>query len=185
MLLPDSPSVASTSQLPPSRISTPDHRAPNLKDARPYLRHGVSRLRAHTPSSSPPSNDGSGISHSQLFDGSPAHFGFSSMSRVSSTSDFLGSSDNSATKGEAETSSTAIPEQEAFKWTDLQSITQTIFSKASQKASSLLGTPTLGFPTTLAANGLLCIGTTEGKVVVHDFKQVLLCVCESNVPRKR
>lgn len=54
-----------------------------------------------------------------------------------------------------------------------------MFSKASQKASNVLGAPILGSPTTLAANGLICIGTTEGKIVVHDFSQSLLCVCES------
>ena len=54
---------------------------------------------------------------------------------------------------------------------------QTIYF--SPKASGLLGA--LGRPTVLAANGLICTGTDDGKVVVHDFKQSLICICESNV----
>jgi len=77
---------------------------------------------------------------------------------------------------------TPRPEQEVFKWTDLNTITQMLYSKASQKASTLLGAPALGLPTVLAANGLICVGTTEGKVVVYDFNQTLLCVCDSNMP---
>lgn len=71
--------------------------------------------------------------------------------------------------------------QDVFKWTDLLVITQAVYSKASQKASTILGAPMLGSPTVLAANGLICIGTTEGKVAVYDFKQTLICVCDSNM----
>jgi len=81
-----------------------------------------------------------------------------------------------------DTRSPALKESDVFEWRDLQVLTQAVFSKASQKASSLLGTPVLGLPTTLAVNGMICIGTTEGKIVVHDFKQTLICVCESTIP---
>ena len=58
---------------------------------------------------------------------------------------------------------------------------QTLYTKLPPKASGLLGTSSLGRPTVLAANGLICTGTDNGKVVVHDFKQTLICVCEGNV----
>src|SRR5262249_52804351 len=50
-------------------------------------------------------------------------------------------------------------------------------SKAANKASAILGAPTIGAPTVLAANGLICIGTDEGKICVFDFKQTLICIC--------
>ena len=69
--------------------------------------------------------------------------------------------------------------REVFRWTELQAIMQTIY--LSPKASGLLGALSLGRPTVLAANGLICTGTDDGKVVVHDFKQSLICICESNL----
>ncbi|KAF9471456.1 lateendosome to vacuole transport-family protein [Pholiota conissans] len=97
------------------------------------------------------------------------------MSRVSSVSDFKSHSEKQSDQGLDK----STQDSHVFKWTDLRTITQTMYSKASQKASNMLGAPLLGSPTVLAANGLICIGTTEGKVVVHDFKQTLICVCES------
>lgn len=52
-----------------------------------------------------------------------------------------------------------------------------IYSKQPQKAAALLGTPSIGSPTVLAANGYICVGADDGKVYVYDFKQVLKCVC--------
>ncbi|KDR75858.1 hypothetical protein GALMADRAFT_97807 [Galerina marginata CBS 339.88] len=108
---------------------------------------------------------------------SPSLSHFSSVSRMSSVSNL-----HSVSSGkEEETRVEAASEiREVFKWTELHAITRIMYSKASQKASNVLGAPLLGSPTTLAANGFICIGTTEGKVVVHDFNQSLICVCESN-----
>ncbi|KAF8973231.1 vacuolar protein sorting-associated protein [Flammula alnicola] len=100
------------------------------------------------------------------------------MSRVSSISNLQTHSSEKQRDIQAEQVSHA---QNVFKWSDLQAITQTMYSKASQKASNILGAPLPGSPTVLAANGLICIGTTEGKVVVHDFKQSLICICESPI----
>ena len=174
-----SPSASETSQLsPPSRISTPDSRASYAKLPRTFLHPSVSRLRSHTPQT--PSSVGTpepSLSH--LFHGgaSPDSSRFASLSRVSSVSGL-----QSLAAHSKDTRSPALKESDVFEWRDLQVLTQAVFSKASQKASSLLGTPVLGLPTVLAVNGMVCIGTTEGKIVVHDFKQTLICVCESTIP---
>jgi hypothetical protein len=166
----DSPSNSSSGPL------TPPLPASHFKLARPFLHPTVSRLRSYTPQVSR-TNDGTvASSHSHLFDGtspSPSHF--SSISRVSSVSNLLTAS--SAKQDDAPNSETI---REAFRWTELQVIIQTIYLPP--KASGLLGASSLGRPTVLAANGLICTGTDDGKVVVHDFKQSLICICESNVP---
>jgi len=41
----------------------------------------------------------------------------------------------------------------------------------------MLGASTVGAPTVMAANGLICIGTESGRVLVFDFKQTLRCIC--------
>ncbi len=52
-----------------------------------------------------------------------------------------------------------------------------IYAGQGAKVSSLLGAQSSGSPTVLAANGLICIGTDTGRVLVFDFKQTLKCVC--------
>jgi vacuolar protein sorting-associated protein 8 len=72
----------------------------------------------------------------------------------------------------------AITEDRAvFKWTRLRQIEETIFGAASSKAAAVLGAADIGTPTVLAANGMICLGTSSGKVVVLGFKQTLQCVC--------
>ena len=66
---------------------------------------------------------------------------------------------------------------EPFRWTSLQVVNEFVYFKQHGKASAILGSPTPGSPTTLAANSLICIGTDAGKVWVFDFKQNLLCIC--------
>lgn len=156
-------------------MSTPDSRLPSFKLAKPFLHPTVSRLRSYTPQSSRvASNESSVTSHSHVFDGtSPSLY---SISRVSSISN-----PQLPLKGEEIQWNETYHDRKVFMWTELQTVTRLMFSKASQKASTVLGAPLLGSPTTMVTNGLICIGTTEGKVVVHDFKQSLLCVCESNI----
>lgn len=67
-----------------------------------------------------------------------------------------------------------------FRWTELRSIGEHVFSNRSHKASSVLGAPTYGAPMVIATNGLICIGTDSGKIIVFDFKQTLICVCGSD-----
>jgi hypothetical protein len=50
-------------------------------------------------------------------------------------------------------------------------------SMFSSKAAAVLGSDALGAPTVLAANGMVCLGTSSGKVAVYSFKQSLHCVC--------
>lgn len=165
---------------PESRGSSTGSRILDFQLARPFLHPTVSRLRSYTPQSTKiGSNESSVTSHSHLYEGmSPSQSHFSSLSRMSSISN----SQSVLLADERDVDTNTVREtRQVFKWTELQAITRTMFSKASQKASNVLGAPLLGSPTTLAANGLICIGTTEGKVVVHDFSQSLICVCESKI----
>ena len=74
---------------------------------------------------------------------------------------------------------TTDEKREVFRWTQLRNITEIVYGKLSQqKVQALLGTPSLGSPTVLAANGMICIGTDIGRILVFDFKQNLKCVCD-------
>lgn len=97
---------------------------------------------------------------------SPSHF--SSISRTSSASNLHATYSHS---------SHAEKRQEAFRWTTLRIIGEHVYTKRSSKADAVLGSPALGSPTVLAANGLICVGTDAGRVFVFDFKQQLKCVC--------
>ncbi|KAF8664377.1 hypothetical protein AX16_000748 [Volvariella volvacea WC 439] len=158
----------------PPRFSSPPPSGTPSKLGRPFLHPNVSRLRSYTPQNSSAPSTGS-FSHSHIFDGgspSPSHF--SSMSRMSSTSNL-----HALSMSPGKANGNHVPLRgDIFKWTDLRSITHHIYaSKAQQKASSILGAPSLGTPTVLAANGFICIGTDEGCVVVYDFRQTLKCIC--------
>ncbi|KAG5648482.1 hypothetical protein DXG03_003093 [Asterophora parasitica] len=140
-----------------------------IKLARPFLHPTVSRLRSFTPQSS----RGSG-SNSNLPEGtspSPSHV--SSISRLSSSSNLHNGSSGDHKE--------ALPnsDRDVFKWTELRTISEHIYNSLTQKLSSVLGAPLLGTPTVLAANGLICVGTDQGKICVYDFKQTLKCVCGS------
>ena len=177
----NSPSNSSSGPLtPPSRISSPGSKTPYFKPARPFLHPTVSRLRSYTSQTSRNFHDeSSASSHSHLFDGtslSPSHFSSISISRSSSVSNLQ--TPSSAKQTDASNGET---NREVFRWTELQAIMRTIYPTLPPKASGLLGTSSLGRPTVLAANGLICTGTDDGKVVVHDFKQSLICICENNV----
>lgn len=146
------------------------------KLARPFLHPTVSRLRSFTPQSSSlmASTSSAGTVQSRFGVASPTPSHFSVMSRRSSISNLQALSASS--HGNVRNSKEA--EREVFKWTHLRNIGNHIFiSKAANKASSILGAPTIGCPTVLAANGLICVGTDEGKICVFDFKQTLICVC--------
>ncbi|KAL1748784.1 Golgi CORVET complex core vacuolar protein 8-domain-containing protein [Schizophyllum fasciatum] len=71
------------------------------------------------------------------------------------------------------------PDREVFRWTHLRNIGQHVYSSNPQKTASLLGAPAIGAPTVLAANGLICVGTDNGKTSVYDFTQNLKCICGS------
>ena len=64
-----------------------------------------------------------------------------------------------------------------FRWSQLRNISELLYQKQSQKVANLIGQPSFGSPTVLAANGLICVGTDSGRVLVFDFKQNLRCIC--------
>ncbi|KAG7098602.1 hypothetical protein E1B28_000526 [Marasmius oreades] len=148
----------------------PDHlRLESSGLARPFLHPTVSRLRSYTPQGSPVP---SATSQSNIFPGtsSHSHSHFSSISRMSSISN-LRSNTSDSVDGKFKQLET-----DAFQWTELRNINQHIYSSHSTKVSSVLGAAS-GSPTVLAANGLICIGTDEGRICVYDFKQTLKCIC--------
>ncbi|KAJ6499255.1 Golgi CORVET complex core vacuolar protein 8-domain-containing protein [Mycena sanguinolenta] len=183
-------SVSSAGILTPPRIDSPSLSVPGTPSkllARPFLHPNVSRLRSFTPGAHPPSRPLSaasfGSSHFFLDASSPAPSHFSAMSSVSNfglhtpTSSEAQAFPNGYHRG-------AGAEREVFRWTQLRNITHHMYApKASGKASSLLGA-SLGMPTVLAANGLICIGTDSGTICVYDFKQTLKCVCGNEAAGK-
>jgi len=104
---------------------------------------------------------------------SPSLSHFSSLSRTSSLSNLRLPDRSSSPKAQ-------LPaDRDVFKWTPLRNINNDIFSsKLSQPSTS--GASVLGSPTVLAANGLICIGTERGTILVYDFKQTLKCICGSD-----
>jgi hypothetical protein len=47
---------------------------------------------------------------------------------------------------------------------------------------TVLGTQRFESPTVLAANGYVCVGTSDGKILVYDFRQNLQCLCGQDLP---
>ncbi|KAF9033308.1 hypothetical protein BDZ89DRAFT_947833 [Hymenopellis radicata] len=142
--------------------------------ARPYLHPTVSRLRSYTPGSSRLSSEPSAgnLSPSLSFAGPSSTP--SALSRVSSHS-------NLHTESVVDEHGLPRPTEapaDVFKWTELRDIDRQLrAAHKSPKISNILGAPSIGLPTVLAANGLICIGTDEGKVCVFDFDQKLKCIC--------
>ena len=84
---------------------------------------------------------------------------------------------HTASSGDPKMDPNLSSDREVFKWTELRNITQHAFATATHKASTVPGSSTLGAPTVLAANGLVCVGTEAGKICVYDFRQTLKCIC--------
>ncbi|KAJ7287486.1 Golgi CORVET complex core vacuolar protein 8-domain-containing protein [Mycena rebaudengoi] len=175
-------SVSSAGVLTPPRTDSPGmNGTPSKLLARPFLHPNVSRLRSFTPGSRPVSSASFGSLGSHFFDASPPPSHFSAISRMSSTSNLNTPSLSDAPNGRR---ASAIATREVFRWTQLRNITHHMYAPKAGKASSILGPPSLGAPTVLAANGLICVGTDDGKICVYDFKQSLKCVCGNDVAGK-
>ncbi|KAJ3575088.1 hypothetical protein NP233_g1320 [Leucocoprinus birnbaumii] len=194
---------ASTKQL---QVSAPVPRKASSKIAKPFLHPNVSRLRSHSPHL-PPSrtpeisfttsltNFHYAPSPSQLLNTSSSH----TLSRVSSFSNTHSSHSPTRSPNLSSNSQQHLShrgddvvnaviksvEQEVFRWTNLHSISKEVYaSSALKKAMTVLGAKGFETPTVLAANGYVCIGTSDGKILVYDFRQVLKCVCGEDSPGK-
>ncbi|KAG9126651.1 Vacuolar protein sorting-associated protein 8 [Ceratobasidium sp. 392] len=135
----------------PPRISSPAPQDPLKRPA--FLHPTVSRLRSFVPQDhlSPGSNASFATQRSANALGAPsaAASHFSAISRSSSISRLS----EEAKK----------PTRDAFRWTSLHTA-----SSLTHPGSSLYGRATV-----LAANGLLCLGTSSSRVLVFDFRQQL------------
>jgi hypothetical protein len=135
----------------PPRLSSP---APQDSSKRPaFLHPTVSRLRSFVPQDrpSPMSNASFATQRSAnaLVAPSAAASHFSAISRSSSISKL--------------SEHTTKQTRDAFRWTSLHTA-----SSLTHPASSLYGRATV-----LAANGLLCLGTSSSRALVFDFRQQL------------
>ena len=145
--------------------------APTSLSLRPFLHPTISRLRSYTPNASPAS---SATSAPSAFRGvSPVPSSFSTLSPGSSSAHLSGVEKHDFPQSNGHIHDT----REVFRWTQLRSLANQIFARPPQKAQAVLGAAAVGTPTVLAANGLICIGTDNGRVLVFDFKQTLKCVC--------
>ena len=131
------------------------------KPGRPFIHPTISRLRSFVP----PQHHQPMASISGFPNSSPSPSHFSTISRVSSLSNF---GNNSRFRDEPQEAT-----WESFRWAILRDVGQQIYL---HKAAAILGS-FHGSPTVLSANGLICIGTDRGRVLVFDFKQQLKCVC--------
>jgi len=162
---------------PPSRLGSPAALLASPRLARPFLHPNVSRLRSFTPqvaTSQLPAHETPGTSHSHLFEGaSPSPSGFSSISRTSSISNLRSGT------GHGSAGASSPDQAEVFRWSELQLVTKELYRKnlPPTKALDVLGAAGFGSPTVLAANGYICVGLTDGRICVYDFKQNLKAVC--------
>ena len=68
--------------------------------------------------------------------------------------------------------------REVFRWAQLHALgTHLPARHLSNKVQAMLGASAVGSPMVMAANGLICIGTESGRILVFDFKQTLRCIC--------
>jgi hypothetical protein len=107
---------------------------------------------------------------------SPVPSSFSTLSPGSSSSALpAGAAEK---RGRANGHDSSSDAREVFKWTQLRTLGMHLFARpTSNKAQAVLGAPAIGSPTVMAANGLICIGTESGRILVFDFKQTLKCIC--------
>lgn len=144
-----------TSTIVPAITISP---SPLTLPKRPHIHPAVSRLRSIVPQRSL-----SDSLDSSILSPLDSNFSHSTLSRRSSIlSEFAN------TNGEK-----PLP-REAFKWTPLKVINSQIFSTNRARADADIEH---GEPTVIATNGLVCVGTSKGRVLVFDFKQVLRCIC--------
>jgi hypothetical protein len=158
-----SPLVDRSPQLSPA--GTP------LKLARPYLHPSISRLRSYPAQPTSPTNNASPGQAAVMASPSPSYF--SELSGQSSLADLAQLVVSAGDAGDNETRE----EQEAFRWTRLRQIENAIGLHTTPNPNIAKGADDLGSPSCMTANGLICLGTSTGRVLVYNFKQTLQCVC--------
>ncbi|KAH9054311.1 Golgi CORVET complex core vacuolar protein 8-domain-containing protein [Lactarius vividus] len=145
--------------------------APTSLPLRPFLHPTISRLRSYTPHASPTS---SATSAPSAFRGvSPVPSSFSTLSPGSSSAHLPGAEKHDFPQSNGH----ILDSREVFRWTQLRALGTHVFALPSSKAQAVLGAAAVGTPTVLAANGLICVGMDNGRILVFDFKQTLKCVC--------
>ena len=140
---------------------------------RPFLHPSISRLRSITPQTSRTPSAGSIGTLTSARDETALSHSHSHLSALSANTSTANLHENNS----AGSHSKPPDDREVFKWTRLKNIEDLIYGRQSSKAASILGTPSVGSPTVLVSNGLVCVGTDLGRILVFDFKQNLKCVC--------
>lgn len=169
-------SASPTSAVDSARMNSPGPLGTPSKGSRPFLHPSVSRLRSGLPTTQlaagPSSSSLKPLSNGdRLIDrdtATPSLSHFSVDSRASSSTN-LHASESQGAKDRKEL--------DAFRWTTLRVVGSYLYSNTPDKASAVLGSPALGSPTVIAANGMICVGTESGRVIVFDFKQNVKCIC--------
>jgi hypothetical protein len=167
-LLPNGAPIATT-----TTTTTP----PGL--SRLFLHPTISRLRSYTPHASPGSSATS--AHSALRGVSPAPSSFTLSPGSSSSAlvalPYLPGTGNHDVPFPHTNGHDPAGAREVFRWTHLRALEPHLFARPSNKAQAVLGAAVPAGPTVMSANGLICIGTESGRVLVFDFKQTLRCIC--------
>ena len=147
--------------------------------SRPFLHPTISRLRSYTPHASPSSSATSALSALRGVSPAPSSFTLSpgSSSSAHIPLPYLPGTENHDFPFPHTNGHDAADEREVFRWTHLRALEPHLFARSSTKAQAVLGAAALGGPTVMSANGLICIGTESGRVLVFDFKQTLRCIC--------
>ncbi|KAH9935787.1 Golgi CORVET complex core vacuolar protein 8-domain-containing protein [Fomitopsis serialis] len=166
---PPTPPISVSGAPSPPKPPASNGRGTPSRLSRPFLHPTISRLRSTTPQASRvPSSASVGTLFSHVPEGvseSPSHF--SALSRSSSATNAMVRMARAVSH----------PRRERSSGGRNAGCPRRPLAKQPQKAASLLGTENAGSPTVMAANGLICVGTDVGKVVVFDFKQNLKCIC--------
>jgi len=174
-----STSLSSLSMMPSSLPNGANYSTPS-KHSPLFLHPTILRLRSYLPHAPPTS----GTSANLAFHGvslSPVPSSFSTLLPGSSSSTNIPLPGTTDVKGDfAQTNGhDSSDAREVFQWTHLCTLGAYLFlPHPSNKVQAVLGAPAVGAPTVMAANGLICIGTESGRILVFDFKQTLRCIVE-------
>jgi vacuolar protein sorting-associated protein 8 len=150
--------------------STPSKLSPS------FLHPSTSRLRSYMTHASPVTSVTSANSPLHRISPSPAPSSFTLSPGSSSAHLPLGAAEKrDLSQANGHDPSDA---REVFRWAQLHALgTHLPARHPSNKVQAMLGASAVGAPMVMAANGLICIGTESGRILVFDFKQTLRCIC--------